>query len=147
MAEYIRNFEHPRLEAEGPEMVKKLINEHVGKIAGMFLDANKIYESIKEGLFEFLAQEENIEMIADKIDESIDSFSKKASIEDAFAKVADHVIKHLDIKAIIESRVNEFEPKEAELLILSVIKRELHMVMALGGILGFIIGWVPVLAN
>jgi len=146
-AEYISNFEHPRLEAEGPEMVKKLINEHVGKLAGMFLDANKIYASIKEGLLDFLAQEENIEMIANKIDEAIDELTQKASIENAFVKVADHVIKHLDIKSIIESRINEFKPEEAESLILSVIRRELHMVMAMGGVLGFIIGWIPVIVG
>lgn len=153
-AEYIRNFENPELDVQGPELVKKIINEHVGKLAGMFLDPAKIYSSIKDGILDYISQEENFVIISDKIDEGIDRFlfdeqgekdRKKTPIEGAFEKAAAYVANHIDIKAIIESRINAFDPEEAEVLILSVIRRELYMVMALGGVLGFIIGWVPVL--
>ena len=115
----------PQLDEQGPELVKKLINEHVGKFAGMFLDADKIYAGIKEGLLE--------------------ATDKEAHPTDTFEKMAAHAVEHIDIKAIIENRINEFDPQEAEELILSVIRRELQIIIALGGLLGFIIGWVPVL--
>lgn len=171
-AEHIRNFEDPRLDEQGPEVVKLLIQEHVGKLAGIFLDSNKIYNSVKEGMLDYLSQEENLEIIADKIDEGIDRFLFEPSdgikqrseknvtfrsggltlieldsnhIVSAFEKIAYFVAQHIDIKSIIENRINEFNPEEAEALILSVIRKELHWVMALGGVLGFIIGWIPVL--
>lgn len=172
LSEYIRQFEHPRLDElnkQGPELVKKLIQEHVGRLAGMFLDADKIFASLKEGLLEYISQEDNLEMIADKIEEGIDRFcnlssqnpeqeyvegeapdSSETRIPDftsALKKVAAHVARHIDVESIIENQINAIEPEEAEKLILAVIKRELHLVMALGGFLGFIIGWVPVLMN
>ena len=170
------------LDEKGPELIKKVINEHVGRLAGMFLDPEKIYASMKEGLVDFLSQEENLEGIADKIDEAIDGFClkftdkpdeqgeageanetgeneerektdeerekiNKAHIESALNKVADFVARHMDIKGIIEKRINAFDPEEAEALILSVIRKELQIVLALGGVLGFIIGWIPVIVN
>ncbi|MCL1998881.1 MAG: DUF445 family protein [Turicibacter sp.] len=155
-AEFIRYFNVEKLDKDGPDLVKRLINEHVGKFAGIFLDSEKIYVSIKDGIFEFLSEESNLSMIADKIDENIDKFIEGIDAENAailpetkqkillgFEKVAEHVAKYLDITSIIERRINEFDPLEAETLILSVIKRELNMVMMLGGVLGFIIGLVP----
>ena len=121
LADEIKKVTHrnlPQLDEQGPELVKKLINEHVGKLAGMFLDADKIYAGIKEGLLEGAGD---------------------------FEKVAAQAVEHIDIKTIIENRINGFDPEEAEELILSVIRRELHAIMVLGGVLGFIIGWVPVL--
>lgn len=120
------------LDEQGPELIKNLIQEHVGKVAGMFLNPEKIYASMKEGLVNYL----------DIIREE-----KKAPDESAFEKITAHVAQHIDVKAIIEARVNEFDPEEAEEIILSVIRRELHLVMALGAILGFIIGWVPVISG
>ena len=146
-AEYIRQFEDPQLDAKGIEWVKTMIQENVGKFAGMFLDPGKIYAGIKEGIFEYLSQEENLEKIADKIDESIDQFCTLESSAKIFEQIAAHVAKHIDIEAMIEEQINTFDPEETEALILSVVKRELKMVIALGGILGFIIGWVPVLLS
>ena len=120
---------HPvieKLDEDGPELVTKLIREHVGKLAGAFLNPDKIYAGIREGIFNYL--------------------NEKASTDsDAFGGVAVLISEHIDIKAIIESRVKEFAPEDLEFLILSVIRRELKFIMALGGLLGFIIGWVPVI--
>ena len=154
-SEFIRQFEHPRLDElniQGPELIKKLIQEHVGRFAGMFLDAEKIFASLKEGLLDYISQEENLEMIADKIDEAIDRFGdltseqaeKAPGFTSALEKIAVHVAQHIDVESIIEKQINLIDPEEAEALILSVIRRELHVVMALGGVLGFIIGWIPV---
>ena len=143
------------IDQKGAELVKKIIQDNTGKLASMFLDSNKIYSSIKESVLEYLTQEESLEMMADKIDEYIDQIcllkpeedQKKALVLSAFKKMATHVASHIDIKMIIESRIKEFDPAEIENLILSIVQRELHMVMAMGGVLGFIIGWIPVLIN
>ncbi|MCL2398114.1 MAG: DUF445 family protein [Defluviitaleaceae bacterium] len=194
--EYILQIEHPNIDdidKKGAEWLKKLIQEHVGRLAGMFLDHQKIYGSIKQGLTDYLSEPDNIEVIADKIDEVIDRFCesrywadwqnqtdqdqlsqdqlsqnniektaelfaqwaentweqtlKKALITSAFEKAANHIAQHLDIESMIETQINAFEPEKIEALVLSVVKRELAMVMALGGILGFIIGWIPVLVG
>lgn len=117
-----------KLDEEGPGIIKKLINEHVGKLAGAFLKPDKIYESIKEELLNYLNNDKTSE---------VGSHNSTAS----------DMVRHIDIVSIIEARVNSFDPEEAEALILSVIRKELGRVMALGGILGFIIGWIPVLAD
>ena len=187
--EYILQIEHPNIgsiDKKGAEWLKKLIQDHVGRLAGMFLDHQKIYNSIKEGLVGYLSDADNIETIADKIDEMIDQFCeskywadwqdksdishqeniektaelfaqwaenawekslKKALTTSAFEKAAKHMSQHLDIESMVEAQINAFEPEKLEALVLSVIRRELAMVMALGGILGFIIGWVPIIVG
>jgi len=144
-AAYIQQFENSNLDAQGAELVKTLIKENVGRFSGMFLNPDKIYAGIKEGVFDYLSQEKNLDVIADKIDEWIDQLctleieeEKKAPIIDAFEKIADHVARHINIEYMIEEQINTFDPEEAEALILSVIKRELHVVLSLGGILGLL---------
>jgi hypothetical protein len=55
-----------------------------------------------------------------------------------------YVIENLDFGKIIEDKLNSFEMKEAEELIVSVVNRELKAITVFGGILGFIIGLVPI---
>lgn len=151
ISEYLLTLEYTQLDEQGPTLVKTLIKEHVGKLVGIFLDHEKIYLSIKTGILEYLSEENNLLAIADKIDENIDKFcndpEKIAPVTAAFEAVADYVVQHIDIKAIIEERVTEFSPEEAEKLVLSVIRRELHLIMALGGVLGFLIGLAPVIMS
>lgn len=143
-ADFIKQFEHPRIDEEGPELIKKLINEHVGRLAGIFLDPQKIFTSVKEGIIEYISQEENLGLIADKLAESIDKAYDYVP-DGLLEKVAAQIARHIDVEGLIESQINGIQPEEAETLIMSVVRRELHMVMALGGVLGFIIGWIPVL--
>jgi uncharacterized membrane protein YheB (UPF0754 family) len=51
----------------------------------------------------------------------------------------------MDVQGMVERRVNDFSAAEAEALILSVVRRELNIIMALGGLIGFFIGLVPLL--
>ncbi|MCL1995890.1 MAG: DUF445 family protein [Defluviitaleaceae bacterium] len=147
---YLQTFEYPPLDKEGPIIINNLIKEHVGRFVGVFLSSEKIYLNMKEKVIEYLSDESNLLAIADKIDENIDKFcdsrTSKAPVIVAFEIAAEQVVKHIDIKATIEDRVNAFKPEEAEELVLSVIRRELHLIMALGGVLGFIIGLIPVIA-
>lgn len=50
------------------------------------------------------------------------------------------VVKFLDINKIVESQINSFDIATIESLALSVVKRELRVVISLGGILGFLVG-------
>jgi len=51
----------------------------------------------------------------------------------------------LDIPHIVEERIMDFETDYTEQIILSVVDRELKAITWLGGLLGFIIGFFPVL--
>jgi len=123
---------------KGPQWIKKLIKENVGRLAGAFLDENKIYDGIKQGLVDYISDEENLKNLSEEIE-------KAPMTSTALEKAAEHVAQHINLEALVEKQINSFEPEKAEAIILSVIRRELHLVMALGGILGFIIGWLPVI--
>jgi len=144
-AAFIQQLENSDLDTQGAELVKTLIKENVGRLSGMFLNPDKIYAGIKEGILDYLSKEENLEGIADKIDEWIDQLCISESSEAMAKKIAAQAARHINIEAMIETQINTFDPEEAEALILSVVQRELKMVIALGGVLGFIIGWIPVL--
>ncbi len=60
-------------------------------------------------------------------------------------KVASLFVSSLDISAIVERQINSFEIQMTEDIVLSVAKKELNAITNVGGLLGFIIGLVPVL--
>jgi len=60
-------------------------------------------------------------------------------------KAGQHVVGALDIAAIAEERINAFSSKEIENLVLSVAGKHLKWIALLGGVLGFIIGFMPAL--
>lgn len=51
----------------------------------------------------------------------------------------------LDITAIVEKKINEFDIEEFEKLILEISKKELNAVVWLGGLLGMVMGFVNLL--
>ncbi len=55
------------------------------------------------------------------------------------------VIEQINISEIVESKINTFEMKEAERLVVDVMNKELKMITNLGGVLGFIIGCFSIL--
>ena len=125
---------------KGPDFVKTMLIEHVGRLAGAFLDSKRIYESIKQGIIDYVSDEENMRELSAEIE-------KAPMITNALEKAAEHVARHINLEVMIENQINAFEPEKAEAILLSVIKRELHIVMAMGGVLGFIIGWIPVILS
>ncbi|MDR2940740.1 MAG: DUF445 domain-containing protein, partial [Clostridiales bacterium] len=56
-----------------------------------------------------------------------------------------YVSENMDIRKIVEGRINSFEMKEAESIIISVVDKELQAITVLGGVLGFIIALIPAL--
>ncbi|MCL2852154.1 MAG: DUF445 family protein [Defluviitaleaceae bacterium] len=62
-------------------------------------------------------------------------------------RLAPFVTGSINISGIVESQINAFDIAKVESLVLSVIRRELGIVIALGGVLGFVIGLVAMLAQ
>lgn len=57
---------------------------------------------------------------------------------------AERVLKQLDIARIIEEKINAMDVKELEVLVLSVMKKELDSIVGLGAVIGFVIGMVNI---
>ncbi|HOQ16857.1 MAG TPA: DUF445 family protein [Defluviitaleaceae bacterium] len=80
------------------------------------------------------------------VEDKIKHFTLKAY--KAFVlKHSSDFIKQLDISDIVENRIIEFDTDEMEEIILSVVDRELKAITWLGGLLGLVIGFVPLLLS
>ncbi|MBQ9982655.1 MAG: DUF445 family protein [Oscillospiraceae bacterium] len=55
-------------------------------------------------------------------------------------KQLNKVLDGFNIKGIVEQKINDFELPELEKLIMSIMQKELYALVALGGILGFLMG-------
>ncbi len=51
-----------------------------------------------------------------------------------------YILKNINISKIVEDKINTFEMEEAEKIVLDVVNKELKMITALGGALGFVVG-------
>jgi uncharacterized membrane-anchored protein YjiN (DUF445 family) len=60
-------------------------------------------------------------------------------------KAAEYVVGPLNIAEIVEEKINAMEIKETESLVLSVVGKQLRWIALLGGLLGFVIGFLPVI--
>ena len=204
---------HPELDIKLNELTHKIIDENINALLSIFIDKNKVYESIKEGVIDYFSAPENQNSLTLKtwafIDKSLDkpisgfmsalpdtfedlikeklgeiSFNavglalpdliklsiekiysfKIASIseklEKGFEKVRPGILKlieiiikngvsyisgHLDLGKIAEEEMNKMDVAEAERIIISVCGKELRIITLLGGVLGFIIGFVPII--
>lgn len=82
--------------------------------------------------------QENIEKLKAILLKTYDFIIQKAML---------NMLKAMNISKIVEDRINDFEIEEAEAIVLQVIDRELKSITMIGGVLGFIIGLLPVLIN
>ena len=60
-------------------------------------------------------------------------------------KAAEFAAARIDIKGMIEKKLDSFAVEEAEELILGVVSREINVIMALGGVIGFFVGLAALL--
>ena len=67
--------------------------------------------------------------------------------EKAPESLAPLVAESINISGLVEDQINAFDIAKVEFLVISVIRRELGVVVALGGVLGFAIGLVAMLAQ
>ena len=64
--------------------------------------------------------------------------------------ISDHlprILESINISKIVETRIQEMDMKEAEQIILSVMKKELHAIVWLGALLGSIMGTIMTFIN
>ncbi len=191
------------------EFTKKIINENLGKIAGMFVNSDKIYSNIKTALLENLIDNDKSDEIKKKVyifidnllinngekienllrenlikfqnnslkseiinfslkysdkiieyilsvkimniikiisEEKLFSFIHK-SVNKAVDTAADYVSENIEFSKLIEDKINNFEIEEAENIIISLVKKELNAITYFGGVLGFIIGFIPLIID
>jgi len=171
----IKDFDevYPEIDEKLSQFTFKLIDENIGKLAGMFISKEKIYKSIKDGFKTYVSNEENHPFILDKIQNLIDEATANEKIKEAIAEkifsfniktgltefltkekhavtcvlqaFASYLAANLPIRTMIENKMNDFDIKEMEEIILGVVGRELKVIVMLGGILGFIIGLVALI--
>jgi uncharacterized membrane protein YheB (UPF0754 family) len=161
------------LDAKLAELTYKVIDENVGAFIKLFISKEKIYNSIKNNLLDYLRNPENYELIHEKIHMGIDALlsnektqsiindkifslnikeeltaflvKEKHAVTRVLEMAASYIAKNMPVQAMIANKLNAFEIAEAEELILSVAGRELRIIILLGGFLGFIIGGLSLL--
>jgi len=79
-------------------------------------------------------------------DEMLTKFEKMAvesireEAEPLMGQLASEVENHLDVKTLIESKIEEFDLDKLESLVMKAAHQELRMIEWMGGVLGFIVG-------
>ena len=63
-----------------------------------------------------------------------------ATYERLILGIGTHFTEIFDIGGVVESKVNAMTPKELEVLVLAIMKRELSAIVDLGAVIGFILG-------
>jgi len=62
-------------------------------------------------------------------------------------KAGQYLVGILNIPQMVEEKINQLDMKEMEGLLLSVVGKQLKWIALLGGVLGFIIGFLPAILN
>ena len=144
--------------------VIRTVKEHTkGGLLSLFANdnlLNSIGGKIQQGVDDYLA-ENTIALVVPKITKecdkllsvSLDSLGEKIQVqEEAIQKTVlklyekllqdqlDTIITSIDIAGIVKKRINEMDMLELEKLILSVMNKELHAIVNLGALIGFILG-------
>ncbi len=69
----------------------------------------------------------------------------KAAIPDITDRIFERAQPMLDLKSIVQRKIEEFDIATLESIIYSIANRELRMIVILGGVLGFVVGLGQVL--
>lgn len=113
-------------------------------------------EELPRNISIFISKEINILINTDisqwmnRIDNSVEEKIKSIVLryyKELIISQSSYIFKILNISHIVEERIIDFETDYTEKIILSVVDRELKAITWLGGVLGFIIGFFPVLFN
>jgi uncharacterized membrane protein YheB (UPF0754 family) len=116
---------YPEVDNQLAELTRKVVDESVSGLASMFVKKDKIYENIKAGIVKYLSDEEN---------------QKNIPLHGTLASLAAYVAQNIPIADMVEKKMATYDVAEAEAMILSVVGRELKIIVMLGGVFGFLIG-------
>jgi len=197
-------LEHPKWGEFLRQTATKIIKENSGGLMGMFINPDKIYNSLTGNLKEYLKSDEGQtalhehldkffdwmlaqslddvpQAVRDWIADALETLAQRVK-QDGYAdkaasailnlrpaqvvpgaarekaaglvrpamlflvdKAGEMVVGSLDIPRIVQKKINELDTAEMEKLLLSVVGKQLKWIAALGGVLGFIIGFIPVI--
>jgi len=134
----------------------KVMDDNLGVIANLFVNRERVYKNIKESLFLYLKSQSSQ---ADKLFSiKIGAFlrgltpEKTVAAKKAVAAVLEKLIQGgaayaaeaIDVRELTKNQINSMDLAKAEDIVITVAKRELDAITYLGGVLGFIIGLLPV---
>jgi len=108
------------------------------------IKATELVDYIKLKLLNFKVNNIIDFIIKDKVE--FNSFIKKR-IDIIINKLMNYFFNEISIANIIEEKINSFDVKIIEDIITSVAKKELNAITYVGGVLGFFIGFIPMLLN
>lgn len=168
----LKSVEFGKLDGKLLELTKKAIEDNLGKFVGAFINPEKVYGNIKKSVcnegIKFLTEGEpspvrqlaeliKSKILSLKVSELVNLLGKERLNEitlklieaarDAADSGLDFLSKTLDVREIVTERINELEIEQVEEMILTVAKRELNAITLAGGVLGFVIGFVPVIVG
>ena len=120
------------------KIITKLIKEKIS--INIYKSIKKYIKTNKNKILNI-----NINFVLDKID--ISSFKDKIFnlIQKFIDKEGDKILSNISISSMIETKINSFDMETIENIIVSVTKKELNAITIIGGILGFVIGLIPVI--
>lgn len=124
------------------------IAEPIGREVEKYIDTHG------EEIFKPLVQEQLEEVMEKNTGEvfqllGIDRDKIRLGMEAAYDALVreniDKLLQHFDIAGIVQEKIQQMEVKELEQLVLSVMKKELDVIVNLGALIGFIIGFLNIL--
>jgi uncharacterized membrane protein YheB (UPF0754 family) len=135
----------PLIDAKLAELTRHAADQSISGLASMFVKKDKIYPSIKEWLVTYLTDEANHETLRAKINEHILSADIRTAmahlpVNKILPMLAGQVARRIPIADMVERKMAAYDIAEAEKIILSVVGRELKIIVMLGGVFGFFIG-------
>ena len=80
--------------------------------------------------------------VADLLGVDMDNLLKgmDAAYDHLVGENIDKLLSHFDVSAIVQEKVEAMDVEELEGLVLSVMKKELDVIVNLGALIGFVIG-------
>ena len=151
---------HPQAGVFIQNVITKIIKDNTKGLLGAFVNADKIYNKLTDNLLEFLESEDGQATLSRTFDNffewlgqqnaqnlplTFDGKSLTPAVKFLVNKAAEYMFENLDMAAIVEEKIMQLDTKEIEKLILSIAGKQLRWIAAIGGILGFIIGFIPAL--
>ncbi|WP_250277669.1 DUF445 family protein [[Clostridium] colinum] len=132
------------------DSINDIIDNNINTFIEKLLSDN-ILKNIYEIIENYIKNNKNkiynikINIILDKI--CIEKFKDDIFnlIQKFIDKERNNILNNISISDIIENKINSFDVKTLENLVVSVARKELNAITIIGGILGFIIGFIPII--
>lgn len=153
MADFIKEFMSEHSDSSIMEIILKADRDFDKKLREYIVGISDMFS---EKLLSMLSQERVVDILEKMFNVKLTDIAEKLNIDkDTIADLSTGVykntvstfapefIENLDVAEIVEEKINEFDMEFLEKMILSIAKKELSAITKLGGVLGFIIGFIP----